>query len=415
MRAKNPALRADVYRVALNERVVAHMYHRDDFSWLEWQDGYWDDPKRPVLGLRFEDRPQDHIASSLRLPPWFSNLLPEEGRLRDWVARDAGVNPQREFMLLERLGGDLPGAVTVLPAEGDPDPQWRPDELIRAPDRTLSPDRGRHLELRFSLAGVALKFSMLRQGERLTMPGSDRDGDWIVKLPDERYPRLPQNEFGIMRMASLVGIEVPETRLVHRDELNFLPDRAWPSGEEWAYSIRRFDRKDGIRIHMEDLAQVKGIYPEAKYDGTYATAGGYIYRRHDLTSYLEFIRRLFFSIAIGNTDMHLKNLTLLYSDGRRPTLSPAYDLVATAPYDPEFRRLGLRLGKARDLDQVGATSFTELASKVRAPAQETIAAVASVASQLVPAWDSVRHQLGVLPSHQRWLDERVPEIAKAFG
>ena len=74
------------FQVQLAGHTVAHLYARGDHTWLEWQQGYWDDPDRPVLGLFFEDQPSRRVASALRLPPWFSNLLPE-GRLRQWVAR----------------------------------------------------------------------------------------------------------------------------------------------------------------------------------------------------------------------------------------------------------------------------------------------------------------------------------------
>lgn len=69
----------------------------------------------------------------------------------------------------------------------------------------------------FSLAGVALKFSMLAQGDRLTIPAFGEGGDWIVKLPDSRYPEVPRNELAMMTLAKAVGIDVPEVRLVHRD------------------------------------------------------------------------------------------------------------------------------------------------------------------------------------------------------
>ena len=74
------------FQVQLAGHTVAHLYARGDHTWLEWQQGYWDDPDRPVLGLFFEDQPSRRVASALRLPPWFSNLLPE-GRLRDMVLR----------------------------------------------------------------------------------------------------------------------------------------------------------------------------------------------------------------------------------------------------------------------------------------------------------------------------------------
>jgi hypothetical protein len=39
----------------------------------------------------------------------------------------------------------------------------------------------------------------------------------------------------------------------------------------------------------------------------------------------EFVRRLVFPVLIGSGNMHLKNWSLLYFDGRRPVLSAAYE------------------------------------------------------------------------------------------
>lgn len=67
--------------------------------------------------------------------------------------------------------------------------------------------------LRFSLAGVALKFSLLQKQDRLTLPAADQEGDWIVKMPDAGYPELPANEYAMMTLAGQCGIEVSEVRL----------------------------------------------------------------------------------------------------------------------------------------------------------------------------------------------------------
>lgn len=65
----------------------------------------------------------------------------------------------------------------------------------------------------------------------------------------------------MQNLARAVGIDVPDVVLVHRDELPVLPARAWPSSEELAFAIARFDRTaDGQRIHIEDLAQVRGPF-----------------------------------------------------------------------------------------------------------------------------------------------------------
>src|SRR5579872_1419173 len=118
---------------------------------------YIDDPARPTLSLAFKSRTGGLLTTARpvnrRLPPFFSNLLPE-GHLRAYLAQQARVKPEREFFLLAALGADLPGGVTALPLEDD--------EVLPAPpghhrDGEASPSFDG--ALRFSLAGVQLKFS----------------------------------------------------------------------------------------------------------------------------------------------------------------------------------------------------------------------------------------------------------------
>lgn len=399
------------YRVSLAGVVVAHLFRREDHVWLEWQDGYWDDPGRPVLGLAFEDRPGQPVSSHLKLPPWFSNLLPE-GRLREWVARDANVSPAREMMLLAHLGRDLPGAVVVDEvASGAVDPTWRPD----VPAALSEPVAVGRERLRFSLAGVAFKFSMLKQGDRLTLPARGEGGNWILKLPDSAHGLVPLNEMAMMSMARFVGIEVPEIRLFHRDELPPLPGPAWPASEEWAFGIERFDRTPEGRVHTEDLAQVRSRYPEAKYQGAFESVAALVYRDRDESSYLEFVRRLFFSFAVGNGDMHLKNVSLIYRDPRRPVISPAYDIVCTAPYLDDEEDLGLKLAGSKRFVAVTPESFSKFARRVGAPESATMEAVGEVASRLAGAWEEVRDQMTGLPVHRKYLDERLPGVGARFS
>ena len=83
-----------------------------------FEQDYIDDPVRPTLSLSFKGESGGLVAAtrptSRRLPPFLSNLLPE-GHLRDYLAKRAGVNSEREFFLLAILGADLPGALVVAP------------------------------------------------------------------------------------------------------------------------------------------------------------------------------------------------------------------------------------------------------------------------------------------------------------
>lgn len=352
------------FDVFLYERPVARLIRRGDQTRCVFEEGYCDDPKRPVLGLRFEEDLHRNWSAIRRLPAWFSNLLPE-GPLREWIGIAADVSVHQEMDLLARVGHDLPGAVRILRSE-EPPPTTADNEAPAEADAkgTDTP------QWRFSLAGVALKFSMIAKGDRLTSPATGEHGDWIVKTPDLRHDHVPENEFAMMSLARHAGIEVPDVRLVTRDDLPFLPDDVW-GRETQAYAVRRFDRgAQREPIHIEDFAQVRGFYPERKYVGTLETLASLIYRRRDVASLREFARRLTFNTLVGNGDAHLKNWSLIYRDRRRPVLSPAYDLVATFAYRPNDQPedLGLSLGGSKSFSKVGPASLEKLEAKLSAKA-----------------------------------------------
>jgi serine/threonine-protein kinase HipA len=367
--------------------------------------GYREDPDRPVLGLVFEDRPEKVHVASVRVAPWFSNLLPE-GRLRDWIAGERGVNRQREMELLAQVGHDLPGAVRVLPEDEVPiESLWgeEPDTyVIELADDFHQPG------VRFSLAGVGMKFSMLRRGDRLTMPAHGEGGDWIVKTPDTRFRDVPLNEFAMMTLARAVGIDVPEIMLVPRERVDQrLPASVWPEHEEFAYAIRRFDRGEhrGL-VHIEDLAQVRNVYPEQKYKGNFETVASLIYRGRDKESLLEFTRRLAFSVLISNGDYHLKNWSLIYRDPRVPALSPAYDLVSTAYYfaGERIEDLGLKFGGSKDFHGVTLATFRRLQERLGVRDIDLAECVATTVERTLAEW----------PRHASILDAR-PRLQEAVG
>ncbi len=208
-----------------------HRLPRGDHCRFRLDESYRDSGDRAILGLHFEQQASLDYSAALRLPPWFSNLLPE-GEQQRWIAEARGVSEDREMELLAQVGHDLPGAVRVLP-DDEPPPEVQDAGPCHPPgssDETPG--------WRFSLAGVGLKFSMRHRGARFTLPAYGAGGDWIVKLPGTEHEQVPRNEFAMMTLASAVGIDTPEVRLVHRDEIDHLPPRAWRGPEEWAYAVR---------------------------------------------------------------------------------------------------------------------------------------------------------------------------------
>lgn len=287
------------------------------------------------------------------VPPFFSNLLPE-GPLRAHLAEQAGINPKREFFLLWVLGRDLPGALTVRPADGD---AWPP---TRNGDRPEDGERAhRSAVLRFALlAGVQLKFSAVKNGS-LTIPAAGVGGPWIVKLPSTQFEGVLENEYAMMLAAGL-GIDVPEVQLLDVDAIEGLPAGIGKLPGQ-AFAVKRFDRTDEGPVHIEDFAQVFGVFPENKYEkATYRSITTVLGTETGNEGIAEFIRRPVFSTLIGNADMHLKNWSLIYRDRRSPGLSPAYDLVSTIPYIPDEKaalKYTLSVDEAHDRTLDGRTGI----------------------------------------------------------
>ena len=223
--------------------------------------------------------------------------------------------------------------------------------------------------MRFSLAGVQLKFSAVEKANGgLTIPASGKGGDWIVKLPSTRFRGVAANEFSMMSLARAMGMDIPDVELVPLDRIEGLPEGIGKI-EEDAFAVRRFDRReDGGRVHIKDFAQVFGVYPDDKYNKGVlplhrqgAVAGD---RRSRVFG--EFIRRLVFNALIGNADMHLKNWSLLYPDGRTPQLSPGYDFLSTTIYIPD-ENAGLKFARTKRVADLTVDEIAYMAAKAGAP------------------------------------------------
>lgn len=291
-------------------------------------------PDRPLLGRHFEElelaADRDFFSPGGQLHAFFRNALPE-GALRKWVQEQLGRGQDGEYAMLVQLGEDLPGALRVVEGlDATETSLSRPE-----PSAPASPTK---VGVRFSLAGIQLKASVIAGDDRVTLPLRDEAGDWIAKFPSARHDALPENEFSVLRWARRVGLDVPEHRLFPVDEIQNLPSGFPREGR--ALLVRRFDRAAGARIHQEDFAQIFNLQPEEKYvagglpDFVHYGAIAAIVARHAGEADLEeALRRLVFSVLCGNADAHCKNWAFIYRDRRRARLSPLYDVVATVAYE----------------------------------------------------------------------------------
>jgi serine/threonine-protein kinase HipA len=350
-----------------------------------FDEAYIADARRPTLSLSFKDTLggliTDVAPTRTRLAPFFSNLLPE-GAMRDYLAARADVNPVREFPLIWTLGHDLPGALTIVPFGGDSLPP-SDDDLPEARSGTEEDD-----VLRFSLAGVQLKFSAVKEASGgLTIPAEGVGGSWIVKLPSTVHPNVPENEFAMMDLARRVGIDVPEIFLTPVARISGLP-QGMESGAN-AFAIRRFDRSDAAAaVHMEDFAQVFGFYPEKKYGkASYGNIARVLWIETGEEGIAEFLRRFVFNALIGNGDMHAKNWSLIYPDRRQAQLSPAYDFVSTIAYIPNDK-LALTFAGSKSFASLSLDQFARFADKVGLPAKLTRDTVRDTVARFRAVWDA---------------------------
>ncbi|MFW6012363.1 MAG: type II toxin-antitoxin system HipA family toxin [bacterium] len=395
---------------------------RTEFRFL---DEYFDLVPRPVLGQKFEDDLRRVHRSRLRerLPDFFANLVPE-GRLRELIEQTTGVEEGDDLALLAYVGGDLPGAVTARPFEGEELVSSPPAEVAATELPDEAPDEDVGEGLRFSLAGVQLKLSMLREGERLTLPVHDRSGDWIVKFDSPSFPHLPENEYSMLEWARAAEFDVPECHLHGLDDLDeeaaFLRMvRQLVEPGTRILAIRRYDRTPDGPIHQEDFAQATGLPPAKKYEQI----------RHEVMAVLvrqfigeegteEYVRRLVLTVAQDNGDAHLKNWSLVYPDRVSAAWSPLYDQVSTVAWHAPRRQLALKLAGVKDFGRIDRELFVRLADHAGLRKEKVNALMEETLARLRDAWGAIGPDLPLAPAHRRAVEDhwaRVPLLRSAGG
>ncbi|MBE0621883.1 MAG: HipA domain-containing protein [Burkholderiales bacterium] len=396
---------ARVLKILLGEIPVGHLTgFPEGKSLFAFDDSYIDlGPSRPTLSLSFntpgneeatESKLREIFSSRMKLPPFFSNLLPE-GVLREYMVKRLKIHHDHEFDLLMALGASLPGAIRALPADELPHAaiNYRTGTTHAVPDEA---------PIKFSLGGSQLKFSMIERGGRFTL--EDGKEEWIVKPPHPTHPDVPANEYTMMRLAAAAGIQTPEVKLVKLNDIDLtgMVGLSIPQWETWAYAIKRYDRSTESRVHVEDFAQVFNVYGDQEYKATnYDTIGRLIFDLfpNRFEQLAEFIRRLVVNILVGNGDAHLKNWSVIYKNKITPQLSPAYDLVSTIHY-VQNDSLALNLGGEKRFESIDESHFDRLARRMEAPPKFVLNIVRETVTTARKEWPGILREVG-LPENMR--------------
>ena len=340
-------------RLVLRDRGLTSFQY--DRTWLSRGDAV------PVsLSLPLREQRFPHRACM----PFFAGVLPE-GRSRELIARILGVSETNDFALLERIGGECAGAVTLLP-EGTPPAVTDEQPRVLADDelaRTLHELRRRPLlvgreGLRLSLAGAQDKLPVRVVGGQVALPMGTMASTHIVKPAPQDFDGLVFNEAFCLALAKAVGLSTTNFGLGRVDDIDYL-------------IVERFDRRVEdervARVHQEDFCQALGLPPERKYQAE----GGPSLRQCfalirsvsaapvlDLGGLLDAV---VFNLVIGNNDAHGKNFALIHREDGTTRLAPLYDLVSTVYFPDLARNMAMRIGRQTVSSRVSPNDLRRLA------------------------------------------------------
>jgi serine/threonine-protein kinase HipA len=275
---------------------------------------------------------------------FFRELLPE-GRMLTRLAQQAGVAEQDVIGLLRSYGRDVAGALQIW----DPDIPGEPKQpALEALTSTGVADMLEHVQQnplgnkpiggKTSLAGVQDKIVLARTDSGWNRVIDGWPSTHILKPESRDFPTsIYDEEFGA-RFVRAAGLSSFATWI---EQFEGVP----------AVVIERYDRSPDApqgRIHQEDFNQILGAAGNQKYQ----KYGGRVslQRAAHVFSAVgddDSLRRLFklvvLSVAVGNLDLHAKNISLLHRLDGSVTLSPAYDVVPQA-HQPNDGEVALAIG-----------------------------------------------------------------------
>ncbi len=303
--------------------------------------------------------------------PFFEGLLPE-GEFLKAIARTLHVSAGNPFQLLNAIGGECAGAVSVGPADGEPPgsirtpPRWLSEQelgelLAQLPQRPLLAALDESVEgdgIRISLAGAQDKIGVLVRGGRIGLSRGAPPTTDILKAPIPGVADAIANEAFCLHLADKAGLDtaVAEPRSAASHEFLL---------------VHRYDRDGGApdgRIHQEDLCQALGLVPAVKYEregGPRVADCAALMRAvcsAPARAVIGFLDALVFNFLIANNDAHSKNYSLLLDGPESIRLAPLYDLISTAVFPGTDRKLAMKYGgenrpeylRRRHLDRLAA-------------------------------------------------------------
>ena len=310
---------------------------------------------------------------------FFEGLLPE-GFTRRCVARLLHTDANNYLSLLAGLGNECLGAIKITDEN---------NEVVNADYQKLTIDEVSQLaregametaelvtKSHLSLTGASGKVGLYydENNKDWYLPKGSAPSTYIVKQSHVRLDGIVTNEQLCMMTAGNMGIEIPESFIVNVGD---------GRDEEVLLATKRYDRaiKDGLkkinglsvpyRLHQEDFSQAMGISAHNKYESDNA---GYLKMMFEIirqksfnpiADQLKMWDICIFNYLIGNTDNHIKNVSLLYDEELKTVcLAPAYDILSTVIYTSSTRDMAFSIGNEYDIKKITRDSFRREAANI---------------------------------------------------
>lgn len=369
------------------------------------------------LSLSLPLRPEPYADDAAR--PFFANLLPE-GEIRELIARQYHISEQNAYALLEKIGGECAGAVSILPRGSQPvdrsgytelDEEGLHKVLAELPTRPLlAGEKG----IRLSLAGAQNKLPVfIDDKQKIHIATGNSPSTHILKPPIPRIEESVENEAFCMTLA--LQMQLPVAGVVLRK-----------NGDK-ILVVTRYDRerkKDGtvVRLHQEDFCQALGVLPEQKYEnegGPSLERCFALLKAHSIRPAADqraLLGWVIFNVLVGNADAHAKNLSILLTD-KGPRLAPFYDLLSTQVYPKLAERYAMKIGgenRPRWLHMRNWERFSDAVSLKRRYVLNMVndmsSRIVSVAEPLARSFDETHDGGKIVGKIMELLRKRVPTL-----
>ena len=358
--------------------LVGHIIGNDfNDACFSYADSYLSNVENRAISISLPLQKEAFSSNSTR--NFFEGLLPE-GFTRRCVAEWMHADENDYLSILAGLGNECLGAIKILDENGTQVPaEYRKlsaEEVQKLAEEGATESAELVTKTHLSLTGASGKVGLYYNTEDDTwyLPYGDAPSTYIVKQSHVRLKKIVANEQLCLMTAKNLGIEIPESFIVKSDNLH---------DENVLFATKRYDRKENIdgrvingfripyRLHQEDFAQALGISSFDKYERENA---GYMkkifdvvrnYSANPIEDQLKLWDICVFNYLIGNTDNHIKNISLLYSEDLKAIrLAPAYDIISTMIYENSTDNMAMSIGGEYNIEKINRESFEKETAKI---------------------------------------------------